>query len=56
MSDQENSQAEGEVKSFHLADKEHSFKVRGEEAEASEGEEEVKSFHLASNDHSFKKE
>jgi hypothetical protein len=56
MSEHENSQAEGEVKSFHLADKEHSFKLRDDETEGAETDEEVKSFHLASTDHSFKKE
>lgn len=66
MSDHDKSQAEGEVKSFHLADKEHSFHLVGDESheshesdrsDAAAGDEpEVKSFQLAGNEHSFHKE
>lgn len=65
MSDHDKSQAEGEVKSFHLADKEHSFHLVGDESRDSSrdavdgdtaGDEEVKSFHLVGNEHSFRKE
>ena len=55
---------EDEVKSFHLAGKEHSFHLEGthkgekaaDDSESAGSDDEVKSFHLTGNEHSFKKE
>lgn len=57
MSDNDTTRTEdAEVKSFHLAPKEHSFHLVDEASKDQEGaEEEVKSFHLADNDRSFRK-
>lgn len=63
MSNATDEKTEEEVKSFHLAGKEHSFHLEGthKDAETEAGPEssgsgdDVKSFHLADKEHSFKK-